>query len=188
MKDERTKSSIEVGGLDKFRKMTTLGTLICSCISAVIVAVKPRECSTNPNLINGVAITMSVQLSVFFLFLLHYIHCGCCLRKVGGWLGIFYFILTGLMTWVQFIFLEGEGCMREAVVLYWWLAINIFLFYMLIAYGLSLWGAYLCWAQQEEEQLAQEALEHKFKKMQTQGLIDQEKQQPHIDAVVVVKK
>ena len=187
MKDERTKTSIEVGGLDAFRKGTTLGTLICSCISAIIIAVKPRECSTNPNLLNGVIITMSVQISVFFLFLLHYIHCGCCLRKVGGWLGIFYFILTGLMTWTQIIFMEGSNCMREAVVLYWWLAINIFLFYGLIAYGLSLWGAYLCWAQQEEEELTQEALEHKFKKMQAQGqMVDHE--QPHSSALVVVRK
>ena len=42
--------------------------------------------------------------------------------------------------------MEGEGCMRTAVVLYWWLAFNIGAFYVLIAYGLSLWGAYLCWA------------------------------------------
>ena len=42
--------------------------------------------------------------------------------------------------------MEGEGCMRTAVVLYWWLAFNIGAFYVLIAYGLSLWSAYLCWA------------------------------------------
>ena len=154
MKDEKTKTTLEVGGLDTFRRVVTLGTLICSCISGIIVALRPRECSTNENLINAVIICMSCQLAVFFLFLLHYINCGCLLRKIGGWIGIFYFILTGLMTWCQFIFLEGEGCMRESVVLYWWLALNIGLFYVIIAYGLSLWGAYLCWAQEEEEKLA----------------------------------
>ena len=146
MQDSKTKTSIEIQGLDTFRRVTTLGTLITSCISAIIVVVEPRACSTNPNLINAVIICMSAQLSVFFLFLLHYIGCGCLLRKLGGWIGIFYFILTGLMTWCQFIFMEGEGCLRESVVLYWWLALNIGLFYVLIAYGLSLWGAYLCWA------------------------------------------
>ena len=84
------------------------------------------------------------------------------LRKIGGWLGIFYFVITGLMTWVQFIFMKGEGCMRTAVVYYWWLALNIGMFYVLIAYGLSLWGAYLCWAQQEEEELVNEALQWKL--------------------------
>lgn len=44
------------------------------------------------------------------------------------------------------MFLRGEGCARTAVTYYWWLAFNIGLFYVLIAYGLSLWGAYLCWA------------------------------------------
>ena len=127
--------------------MTTLGTLICSCISAIIVAVEPRECTTNKNLRNAVIICMSAQVSVFFLFLIGYAGMGCLLRKIGGFIGIFYFILTGLMTWCQFIFMEGEGCMREAVTYYWWLALNIGLFYVLIAYGLSLWGAYLCWAQ-----------------------------------------
>ena len=47
MKDEKTKSSLEVGGLDNFRKVTTLGTLICSCISALIIIIQPRGCDTN---------------------------------------------------------------------------------------------------------------------------------------------
>ena len=64
--------------------------------------------------------------------------------------------------------------MREAVTLYWWLGLNIGAFYVLIAYGLSLWGAYLCWAQQEEEELTKKALNHKFQKMQTQGAVDME--------------
>ena len=91
-------------------------------------------------------------------------------------MGIFYFILTGLMTWCQLIFFKGEGCARESVVLYWWLALNIGMFYVLIAYGLSLWGAYLCWAQQEEEELTKKALQHKFEKMKAQGVVDVEQQ------------
>ena len=146
MQDEKNNATLEVQGLDTFRRVTTLTTLIASCISILIVVLDPRECESNPNLRNGVIIAFSVQLGIFFLLLLHYIHCGCLLKKCGAWLGIFYFIMTGLMTWVQFIFFNGEGCARTAVVLYWWLAFNIGLFYILIAYGLSLWGAYLCWA------------------------------------------
>ena len=146
MKDEKTKTTVEVQGLDTFRRVTTLGTLVCACISAVILIVDPRPCDTNENLDRAVIITLSCQLFVFLLLLMHYIGCGCLLRKIGGFMGVAYFILTGMMTWVQFIFMKGEGCMRTSVVLYWWLAINIGLFYVLIAYGLSLWGAYLCWA------------------------------------------
>ena len=47
----------------------------------------------------------------------------------------------------------------------YWLMLNIGLFYVFIAYGISLWGAYICWAQEEEENLAKEAMEWKFKKM-----------------------
>ena len=118
MQDEKTKTTLEIGGMETFRRVTTLGTLICSCISGIIIAVNPRPCPTNENLMDAVIICMSVQLSVFCLFLLHYIHCGCLLRKIGGFIGIFYFILTGLMTWCQLIFLEGEGCMRESVCIY----------------------------------------------------------------------
>ena len=155
--------------METFRRVTLIMTLIGSCISAIIVAVKPRTCDSNPDLPNAVIITMSVQLCIFILLLMHYIHCGCLLRKIGGWIGIFYFVLTGLMTWAQFIFLKGEGCMRTAVILFWWMAINIGCFYCLIAYGLSLWGAYLCWAQQEEEELVNEALKHKWEKMKAEG-------------------
>ena len=124
----------------------------------LIVCIKPRECETNDELRDGVIICLSVQLCIFVILLMHYIHLGCLLRKIGGFMGIFYFILTGLMTWCQLIFFKGEGCARESVVLYWWLALNIGMFYVLISYGLSLWGAYLCWAQQEEEELTKNAL------------------------------
>lgn len=169
MKDEKTKTSVEVKGMETFRRMTTIMTLIGSAVSALIIVLDPRGCETNEDLMNAVIITLSVQLSIFLLLLMHYIHCGCLLRKIGGWLGIFYFILTAMMTWAQFIFMKGEGCMRESVVLYWWLAFNIGCFYCLIAYGLSLWGAYLCWAQQEEEELVNEALKHKWEKMKSEG-------------------
>ena len=175
MKDEKTKTTLEVTGMDTFRRVTTLATLITACISIIIVMINPRECESNPDLREAVIITFSVQLGIFCLLLLHYIGCGCMLRKIGGWLGIFYFAITGLMTWVQFLFMKGDGCMRTAVAYYWWLALNIGMFYVLIAYGLSLWGAYLCWAQQEEEELVNEALQWKLKKMQTQGAIDMER-------------
>ena len=176
MKDEKLATTIEVQGLDTFRQVTTLTTLVASCVSVLIVCLRPRDCDTNTELRNAVIIVLSVQLSIFFLLLLHYIHCGCLLRKIGGWLGLFYFVLTGLMTWAQFIFMRGEGCMRTAVTYYWWLAINIGLYYVLIAYGLSLWGAYLCWAQQEEEELTKEALKHKLEKMKIEGTLDVEAQ------------
>ena len=42
--------------------------------------------------------------------------------------------------------------------LYYWLFSNIALFYVLVAYGLSLWGAYICWEVDEEEALLRKAM------------------------------
>ena len=50
------------------------------------------------------------------------------------------------MVAVQVIFFNGQTCNLTAPLLYYWLFLNISLFYVLIAYGLSLWGAYICWA------------------------------------------
>ena len=169
-------ASVEVAGIDTFRKVTLFTSLIASCISVIIIAVNPKECPSNPNLKRATIVTLSVQLGIFSLLLLHYIGCGCLLRKLGIWLGIFYFIITGLMTWTQFIFFEGADCIRTAVAYYLWLIVNIGLFYLLVAYGLSLWGAYLCWAQDEEDALNEEALKHVHKKMIEEGQLDQEMQ------------
>ena len=165
---------MEVQGIETFRRVVVLTSLVFSCISMIIIFVRPRECDSNPALRRGVIIACSVQLFIFLLLLLHYIHCGCLLRKLGMVLGASYFGIVGLMVWTQLIFFQGEGCGRVAVVYYWWLALNVAIFYVFIAYGLSLWGAYLCWAQEEEEAIAQEAMQHKFDKMVAAGKVDPE--------------
>lgn len=165
---------MEVQGIETFRRVVVLTSLLFSCISILIICLRPRECDSNPQLRRGVIIACSVQLFIFLLLLLHYIHCGCLLRKLGMALGVSYFGIVGCMVWTQLIFFRGEGCMRVAVVYYWWLALNIGIFYVFIAYGLSLWGAYLCWAQEEEEAIAQEAMQHKFDKMVASGKVDPE--------------
>ena len=169
-------ATVEIKGTDAFRRVTLITTLVGATVSVIILACHPAECESNPDLRNSVIIIMSVQLGIFFLLLLHYIHCGCLLRKLGIYLGIFYFVLTGLMTWAQYIFFQGAGCGRTAVAYYWWSTINIGLFYVLIAYGLSLWGAYLCWAQEEEEALNEEALKHVHQKMIAEGQLNRETQ------------
>ena len=91
-------ATVEVKGIDTFRKTTLITTMIGSTISVILIAIDRNECE-GTSLRNATIVCLSVQLSIFSLLLLHYIHCGCLLRKLGGWLGIFYFILTGLMTW-----------------------------------------------------------------------------------------
>ena len=58
--------------------------------------------------------------------------------------------------------------------LYFWLLFNIVIFFVFVAYGISLWGAYICWAQEEEEEIMKEALKYKYAKMVQLGEADNE--------------
>ena len=87
------------------------------------------------------------------MLLMHYIHCGCLLRKLGIILWFFYAAMVGCMVWAQVIFFKANGCGTRAFVLYYWLLFNIIVFFVFVAYGISLWGAYICWAQEEEENI-----------------------------------
>ena len=58
--------------------------------------------------------------------------------------------------------------------LYFWLLFNIVIFFIFVAYGISLWGAYICWAQEEEEEIMKEALQFKYAKMVQLGEADNE--------------
>ena len=107
----------------------------------------------------------SVQIATFLLLTLHYIKCGCLIRKLGMSMGIFYFGMVGSMVYAQVVFFAATDCRSSNFFRYYWLGTNIALFYVFVAYGISLWGAYICWAQEEEENIAKEAMEWKFKKM-----------------------
>lgn len=88
-------------------------------------------------------------------------------------MAVYYFGMVGSMVAAQVIFFAAKDCNSRAFIRYYWLALNIGLFYVFIAYGISLWGAYICWAQEEEENIAKEALQWKFQKMVAEGKEEQ---------------
>ena len=90
---------------------------------------------------------------------MHYIHLGGVIKACGQAIGLYYVYLVGAMVAVQFFVLQADGCNRTSPLLYYWLIVNILLFYMFIAYGLSMWGAYICWEQEEEEKQTKAALQ-----------------------------
>ena len=96
------------------------------------------------------------HLAIFALLLASYI-CPGFIKCLGRATSLFYFVLVGGMVVTQVIFFHGSECNRVAPLLYYWIFINILCFYVLIAYGLSLWGAYICWEVDEEEKLIAEA-------------------------------
>ena len=150
--DEGFKSTeVHATGTDKFRRVAIIGTLVCSCISVLLLAVDSRSCDLVP-LEYGIYICAGVHLLTFSMLLASYM-CPSAVNKVGRCMVIFYFMIVGAMVTVQFFFFKGKGCGQVAPIMYYWILTNILCFYVLVAYGLSLWGAYICWEVDEEEKL-----------------------------------
>ena len=156
-------TEVHVSGTEKFRRIALFGSLIFGVFSLLILLSGSRNCDTS-DLRIPLYIVFSVHLTVFLLLLLHYIHLGACIRAVGKAIGLYYVYLVGAMIVVQIYYLKADGCARQSPLFYYWLAFNILLFYMFVAYGLSLWGAYICWEQEEEENVTKAAMEAYLKK------------------------
>lgn len=142
--------TVHVNGTDMFRLVAIFGSLISAALSLFITAIGPRSCQEAPLEI-AVLLCAGAHIGTFLLLLASYI-CPGCLSFIGRLLSIFYFLLVGTMVSVQVIFFHGSGCNIVAPILYYWIFTNISLFYVLVAYGLSLWGAYICWEVDEEEE------------------------------------
>ena len=149
--------SIYVHGTDNFRCVALFGSLIAGIFNLLIKVLDPRSCET-ANLENAIYILFGVYLGTFMVLLASYT-CPSCIIKLGKGMGFFYFMLVNAMCCVQAIFFHGNSCGMTAPVLYYWISLNIFCFYILIGYGLSLWGAYICWEVDEEEMLMTAALQ-----------------------------
>ena len=127
------------------------GSLISGLFSLLITILDPRECE-EIRLTNAIYICFGVHVSTFFLLLLSYM-CPKCIVKTGRWMSIFYLMIVAAMVCVQVIFFHGQACNIVAPLLYYWLFLNIAMFYIMIAFGLSLWAAYICWEVDEEEKM-----------------------------------
>ena len=147
---------IHVSGTDRFRRVALIGSLIVSVASVLLILLDPRKCE-EVKLEYAVYLCSAVHLMTFGLLLASYL-CSGCVMACGRMMVFFYFLLVGSMVFVQVIFFHGQGCNMVAPLLYYWIFTNIVLFYVLIAYGLSLWGAYICWEVDEEERIIKEAL------------------------------
>ena len=111
---EQTRNTVEVAGTESFRRVMVLSSMIFAGISIGILALDPRHCeiadpadsskTKEVPLGEGITVCLGVQLFIFFLLLLHYIHCGCLIRKLGRAMGVFYFALVAAMAQAQYLF------------------------------------------------------------------------------------
>jgi hypothetical protein len=112
----------------------------------------------------GLWFIFSLHIITFLLLLFHFIGLGRFLAKCGKALGIYYFYLVGVFFFVQVSFFKGPECSSKAPMVYFWIAAQIVMFYILVAYGIALWGAYICWQAEKEEAEIQDIVETYMKK------------------------
>ena len=96
MSSERHTTEIHITGTEKFRRVALFGSLIFGTVSAIIVVADVRNCETI-NLEIPMYITFSVQLTIFVLLLMHYIHLGSCIKAMGQAIGLYYVYLVAAM-------------------------------------------------------------------------------------------
>ena len=156
--DEGT-TTIHVSGVEQFRKFALFVSLVFSVISLILDGIVDESGCEAVNIKIPLTIASSVHISIFVLLLMHFIKLGKCINACGRAIGLYYLYLIGAMITVQIYMFKAEECNRTVPIQYLWLIINVVGFYVFIAYGLSLWGAYICWEMEEEENEEQEAME-----------------------------
>ncbi len=50
--------------------------------------------------------------------------------------------------------------------MYFWLILQIMVFYVMVAYGIALWGAYICWESEKEEEEIKVAMKEYVKEIE----------------------
>ena len=83
--------------------------------------------------------------------LMQFLGLAFCLKKMQPVLAVFYFVLVATMFFVQMILWQGVECFSESTTLFVWLAVQIVIFYVIVAYGLAVWGSYICYSAKRRD-------------------------------------
>ena len=60
-------------------------------------------------------------------------------------------------------------CQQQSPLLYWYLFSQVIIFYLIVAFGLSTWGSYLCAVADIKEEITQAAIDEYLKENQMEG-------------------
>ena len=147
-----------------FRQVSILLSLVFALVSIVCLCVVDHDCEKS-NLKATTGLVFFLWSTVFVLLLLQAVKMTDCLKKIPKLLFGFYFFICGCMFFVQMELWGGvdNTCRTEAPVLYWWLVVNIALFYFIVSFGLATWGAYLCKVADVQEEITKQAVEEYLK-------------------------
>ena len=78
---------------------------------------------------------------------------------------VYYFVVVGVMFVCQMMVFGSLGgtkndCMSTAPVQYWFTICNITIFYLIVVFGLSTWGFYLCKVADAENEMVETAVKN----------------------------
>lgn len=139
-------------GTMKFRRAVLIFSIIFASITMLILVSDTPECEST-DLRLGLWLAFSIHFTSFTMLLFHFIGLGFILKKLGRILGLYYFYMVGAMFTTQIIFFKSKDCNLTSPLLYFWVMLNIIMFYVLVAYGIALWGAFICWESEKDEEL-----------------------------------
>ena len=149
-----------------FRQVSILLSLVFALLSIVFLCIAGDDC-TNANLKATTGLVFFLWSTVFVLLLLQAVKLTTCLKSIPKLLFGFYFFICGCMFFVQMELWGGvdNQCRTEIPLLYWWLVINIIVFYTIVSFGLATWGAYLCKVADVQEELTKKAVDEYLKEV-----------------------
>ena len=131
-----------------FRQAAILISLVFALVSIILLCVVDKD-APNANLKATTGLVFFLWSVVFVLMLLQALKMTECLKQCPKLLFGFYFFICGCMFFVQLEIWSGSPdypnhARTDVPALYWWLVINLTLFYFIVSFGLATWGAYLC--------------------------------------------
>ena len=128
-----------------FRQISLIGALIFALVSVGLLATSMQDCDTS-NLRATIMLIFLLWSMIFVLLLLQVTGLAGCLKEIPKLLFAFYFFICAVMLFVQMQVWGGNenSCRTQSPVYYWWLIVQIIVFYLIVTFGLATWGAYLC--------------------------------------------
>lgn len=133
-------------------------------IVSIICLVLPSKGTCVVDIQAAMGMVFALWCLVFFMLFLQVIGMVKCLKKYKNFLFGFY-IYVVVTVYVSQMMLWGSGgsdqnnCRTQRPAMWYWLIINVSLFYLMVVFGMATWGSYLCRSADAKEEIINSAVE-----------------------------
>jgi len=133
-------------------------------IISILSLVLPSKGACVVNIQVAVGLVFALWCLVFLMLFLQVIGMVRCLKKYKTPLFAFYIFVVATV-YVSQMMLWGTGgdktnnCRVERPFMWYWLIINVVMFYVMVIFGMATWGSYLCRTADAKEEIINSAVE-----------------------------